>query len=304
MRITEGHLARHYQGRRGGRGPALLDIAQDHALVLLHQVGLFPRGLVFKGGTSLRKFRAGAAGRFSTDLDFAAPDDGVAVDVMATLADAEIDGFRFHIDRLEGDGSRADLIVDTPFGRPDVGARIEVSRRPVALPADTLSLIALPVHDRYDIRLPPTPVISVEEAIAEKLARYRRTSLARDLYDLAWFSQRPLDEALVRRLWVVKVYLDIVDDDRGLPPLDPADVLGERQPRQFAAEDIGYLTQSVDIAAWIGTVRSRYRFLSAITADEVRWAACNAGHRHEIVAEIERLRHVSQHQSEPEREPS
>ena len=70
MRITEGHLARHYQGRRGGRGPALLDIAQDHALALLHAAGLFQRGLVFKGGTSLRKFRAGAAGRFSTDLDF------------------------------------------------------------------------------------------------------------------------------------------------------------------------------------------------------------------------------------------
>ena len=59
MRITEGHLARHYQGRRGGRGPALLDIAQDHALALLHAAGLFQRGLVFKGGTSLRKFRAG-----------------------------------------------------------------------------------------------------------------------------------------------------------------------------------------------------------------------------------------------------
>lgn len=33
MRITEGHLARHYQGRGGSRGPALLDIAQDHALI-------------------------------------------------------------------------------------------------------------------------------------------------------------------------------------------------------------------------------------------------------------------------------
>lgn len=39
MRITEGHLARHYQGRKGGRGPALLDIAQDHALAHLHNAG-------------------------------------------------------------------------------------------------------------------------------------------------------------------------------------------------------------------------------------------------------------------------
>lgn len=54
--ITEGHLARHYQGVKGGRDAALLDIAQDHALHLLHRAGLFDRGLVFKGGTALRKF--------------------------------------------------------------------------------------------------------------------------------------------------------------------------------------------------------------------------------------------------------
>jgi uncharacterized protein len=52
-RITEGHLARHYQGLRGGRDAALLDIAQDHALHVLHNSGLFDRGLVFKGGTAL-----------------------------------------------------------------------------------------------------------------------------------------------------------------------------------------------------------------------------------------------------------
>lgn len=71
-RVTEGHLARHYQGVKGGRDAAILDIAQDHALYVLHQAGLFKEGLVFKGGTALRKFRAGNAGRFSTDLDFAA----------------------------------------------------------------------------------------------------------------------------------------------------------------------------------------------------------------------------------------
>lgn len=289
MRITEGHLARHYQGRRGGRGPALLDIAQDHALALLHDAGLFRRGLVFKGGTSLRKFRAGAAGRFSTDLDFHAPDDDITVEVMASLADAAIDGFRFRIEGLDGDGRRADLAVDTPFGRPDVGARIEVSQRPLIVAADALPLIVLPIHSRYDITVPETPVISVEEAIAEKLARFRRTSLARDLYDLAWFSQRPLDDALVRRLWVIKVYFDVVDDGRGRSPLAADDVVGRRDPRAFVTEDIGYLTQPVDIEAWIAIVRSRYQFLTAFTSEESRWADCHIGHRHELLAAIERL---------------
>jgi predicted nucleotidyltransferase component of viral defense system len=282
MRLTEGHLARHYQGRRGGRAPALLDIAQDHALAHLHDLGLFRSGLVFKGGTSLRKFRAGSAGRFSTDLDFYAPDDDVTVALMAALADTDVDGFRFRIPDLGGDGRRAILEVETPFGRPDLAARIEVSQRPLLLPADELPLVQLPVHDRYDVALPQTPVIAVEEAVAEKLARFRRVSLARDLYDLAWFADRRLNEPLVRRLWVMKVYFDVVDDGRGDRPLSPDDVLRDRAPNGFAPEDIGYLTQPVNIPAWISKVQRRYTFLGDLDRDEMRWAACNPGHRYEI----------------------
>ena len=92
-----------------------------------------------KGGTSLRKFRAGAAGRFSTDLDFYARDDDVTVEVIAMLADAHVDGFVFRIGQLGGDGRLADLGVrhtvrvahlsgfDTPFGSLTVGSRIEVA---------------------------------------------------------------------------------------------------------------------------------------------------------------------------------
>jgi len=108
---------------KGGRDAALPDIAQDHALHLLHNTGLFDRGLIFKGGTALRKFRAGNAGRFSTDLDFAAPDEKVALAVLQALDGVDIDGFTFTIDGLGDDGRRADLMVDTPFGRPQLGAR-------------------------------------------------------------------------------------------------------------------------------------------------------------------------------------
>ena len=48
-RVTEGHLVRHYQGVKGGRDAALLDIAQDHALHLLHQAGLFDQGSGVQG---------------------------------------------------------------------------------------------------------------------------------------------------------------------------------------------------------------------------------------------------------------
>jgi len=72
--ITQGYLSRHFQGRSGMADAALLDVAQDYALKHLHDHGVFSLGIALKGGTALRKFRAGNAGRFSTDLDFAAPD--------------------------------------------------------------------------------------------------------------------------------------------------------------------------------------------------------------------------------------
>lgn len=282
-RITEGHLARHYQGFRGGRDAALLDIAQDHALHVLHDSGLFDRGLVFKGGTALRKFRAGNAGRFSTDLDFAAPDDEVALAAMHVLDGVDIDGFTFAIDNLGDDGRRGDLVVDTPFGRPQLGAKVELARHQLSLNPETLNPVHLPIHDRYDFTLRPTPVVRTEEAVAEKLARYRRVSLARDLYDLQWFATSgALDEVLTRRLWVLKVYRDVVVDGRGAKPVRPADVLRPRNAREFRREDIGYLTKPIRLDEWIATVCSRYAFIGQLDADERRWVNCNERDRYEV----------------------
>lgn len=282
-RLTEGHLARHYQGLRGGRDAALLDIAQDHALHVLHTSGLFDRGLVFKGGTALRKFRAGNAGRFSTDLDFAAPDDELALAALHALDGVDVDGFAFTIDNLGDDGRRGDLIVDTPFGRPQLGAKVELARHRLSLDPETLKPIQLPIHDRYDFTLQPTPIIRVEEAVSEKLARYRRVSLARDLYDLQWFATTgALDEGLTRRLWVLKVYRDVVVDGRGTKPVNPNDVLKSRDARDFRQEDIGYLTKPVRLDEWIATVRSRYDFITRLDADERRWVDCNERDRYEI----------------------
>ncbi|WP_019874482.1 nucleotidyl transferase AbiEii/AbiGii toxin family protein [Sporichthya polymorpha] len=289
-RVTEGHLVRHYQGVKGGRDAALLDIAQDHALHLLHRAGLFERGLVFKGGTALRKFRAGNAGRFSTDLDFAAADEELALAALEALDGVEIDGFAFAIDNLGEDGRRGDLRVDTPFGRPRLGAKVELARHPLSLAPQLVSPVRLAIHDRYDFTLAPTPVVRVEEAVAEKLARFRRVSLARDLYDLQWFaSAGSLDEGLTRRLWVLKVYRDVIVDGRGTPPIAAADVLRPRTRTDFRTEDIGYLTTPVRIDEWIATVRTRYAFLADLDADEQRWAACNARHLHEVTAALAAL---------------
>jgi predicted nucleotidyltransferase component of viral defense system len=282
-RITEGHLVRHYQGAKGGRDAALLDIAQDHALHLLHLAGLFEQGLVFKGGTALRKFRAGNAGRFSTDLDFAAPGEELVLAVLQALDGVDLDGFSFAIENLGDDGRRGDLRVETPFGSPHLGAKVELARHRLSLDPDLLEPSPLAIHDRYDFKLPATPVIKVEEAVAEKLARYRRISLVRDLYDLQWYATAgAMDEHLVRRLWVLKVYRDIVVDGRGTKPIDADDVLASRTAKDFRPEDIGYLTKPVKTDEWIATVRSRYGFLADLDIDERRWADCNERDLYEV----------------------
>ncbi|MCL2803075.1 MAG: nucleotidyl transferase AbiEii/AbiGii toxin family protein [Micrococcales bacterium] len=273
--ITEGYLARHYQGIRGARDAALLDIAQDHALYHLHHVGLFDRGLVFKGGTALRKYRAGRSGRFSTDLDFAAPDETLAIDTLSTIEDIDIDDFRFQAVDLGDDGRRATLIVDTPFGRPNIAAKIELARHPLSLSVELLAPIPVPIHRLYGFDVPAVPVVNQAEAIAEKLARFRRVDLARDLYDLAWYAKRPFNEPLVRRLWILKTYRDIVHDKRGDKPIDPEQVLRIRKADAFRSEDIGYLTGKVDISGWMATVASRFGFLRDLDDQEQLWCTCN-----------------------------
>lgn len=282
-RITEGHLVRHYRGAKGGRDAALLDIAQDHALYLLHQAGLFADGLVFKGGTALRKFRAGNAGRFSTDLDFSAPGDDLPLSALDALDGVNLNGFTFAIENLGDDGRRGDLRIETPFGSPRLGAKIELARHPLSLAPEVLKPVHLPIHDRYDFTVPATPVSRVEEAVAEKLARYRRVSLARDLYDLQWYATSgAMDQPLVRRLWVLKVYRDIVVDGRGTKPIDPDEVLADRTSGDFHPEDIGYLTKPVRIDEWIAIVRTRYAFLADLDFDERRWAHCNERDHYEV----------------------
>ena len=68
--LTPGWLQRHVPpASRLDVRIAVLDIAQDFLLAHLHTHGVFDDLVVFKGGTALRKLFAGAAGRFSTDID-------------------------------------------------------------------------------------------------------------------------------------------------------------------------------------------------------------------------------------------
>ena len=196
-------------------------------------------------------------------------------------------GFRFSVASTRGDGRHWNLGVEHPdLGRPNIGASVEFARRPLVLGPDVLPFLPLPVHRAYDMALPSLPVIAEAEACAEKLARYRRTPLGRDVYDLAQMAARPINEPLVRRLWVLKVWGDVLEDRRGDGPLDPADVLTERREQDFASESIGMLTRAVDLAGWEHRVRQRFGFLADLDDDESRWAACDPRHRREVEAAL------------------
>jgi predicted nucleotidyltransferase component of viral defense system len=256
------------------RDGALIDVAQDHALQHLHAMGLFDLGLVFKGGTALRKFRLGNEGRFSTDLDFAVEEEGLAELIFEHLDGTTVDGFGFRVEQTVP-GRRARLHIDSPFGAPAIPARIDVTYELPWLLPERLRPVPLPIHCSYGFTMAETPVISIEELLAEKLARYRRDSLARDLYDLAWFSNRPFDEALVRRLMLLKVWRDINKTGLGRAPLDPEEILRPRARGDFVQEAIGYLTAPVEIDKWIANVRRRYAFLRDVDDVERALLAAN-----------------------------
>ncbi|MBP7403632.1 MAG: nucleotidyl transferase AbiEii/AbiGii toxin family protein [Candidatus Microthrix sp.] len=286
--LTEALVRLHGAGRADTYGAALLDVAQDHLLWLLAELGHFDDGtLVFKGGTALRKCRLGSGGRFSTDLDFVAPDDDTVLEVCESIDGASVAGFQYSLQSTRGDGRHWTMQVRHPqLGQPDVAASVEFARRPLILRPERIGFVHLSIHRVYEIALPELPVIAEAEACAEKLARYRRVVLGRDVYGLAQFASGAMDEALVRRLWVLKVWGDVVDEGRGDKPADPADILEPRSEGDFAPDSIGKLTQPVDLRRWERVVRERFEFLVALDEDERRWAACDPRHRHEIEAAI------------------
>jgi predicted nucleotidyltransferase component of viral defense system len=286
--LTRALVGLHGAGRADTYDAALLDVAQDHLLWLLAELGHFDSGeLVFKGGTSLRKCRLGGAGRFSTDLDFAAPSDDVVLTVCEAIDGAAVAGFRYRLESTRGDGRHWALAVEHEnLGRPNIPASVEFARRPLALTPDRLPFVVLPVHRGYEIQLPVLPVVNDSEACAEKLARYRRVALGRDVYDLAQLAGRPIDERIVRRLWVLKVWQDVNDDGRGGRPLGPEQVLAPRRPQDFAPESIGKLTQPVDLVGWERRARERFGFVAKLDEDELRWATCDPRLRGEVEAAI------------------
>ncbi len=282
-------LANTYGGR--ARPQAYLDLAQEHLLHWMREEGLFDSAYtVFKGGTAMRKFQFGKAGRFSTDLDFWATSRDMADFVIGMLNDGFThQGVTFGLISFTREGeTHGRWWAEAPeLGRTQEPSGIEFSFR----------------HRFRDPRMPETrpdipgvdasmgfapvlvPVYDLLENVAEKLARTRSTPKARDLYDLALIGPNLTDRDLtiLRRLTAWKVFLDVHEGRRV-----PIPFRGGPDYRILRAADIGDIGDIGRLAGrnWSAQelrdkLEQYYARMGEPTGDlEVQLARCGGGDRH------------------------
>jgi predicted nucleotidyltransferase component of viral defense system len=307
VQLTQGHLLRHAPAQSAqGRGAALIDIAQDLLLRHLSEQGVLTL-VAFKGGTALRKVYAGAAGRFSTDLDFAVVALQDDPDAVVQLFVDEIDGtqlgpFTYGIETRRG---RHTITYRSELG-PDPGqqlqSKLDVGPPPWLEPVSR-SWIEVPIHARYGGPLPALPVVDLAENVAEKIARLNRRSPARDAYDLVWVAGTPgldLDRALIRRLAALKTWIDLhgLHTERaqwpaplpGARAFDAERWLAPRAAADFDDQAIGLLTVPPPDLNDLGQDLSRlYQWIAELDEDERQVAAGRPQDRSLVLSMIANL---------------
>lgn len=305
MNITPGHILRQIpRGSTVGPQFVAMDIAQDVILTRLHGEGLFEGdGLVFKGGTALRKLFAGDQGRFSTDLDFALADiQGDRATLLALLIEIldgfATDEFTFAATNVRGRPAIAVQVTaaeawGVPAALPDI--KVDVGP-PTWLEAPRLPFVPNKLHDRYGFDLPELPCMAMMEIAAEKVARLCHRATARDASDLVWLAHTPpysglLNRGELRRLAVLKVWVD----NHGLDGhWRPANAPGTFSPdvllqeaRAWDDEQIGLLThpppQLLELEA---ALRGAYAELAELSSEEAQWAVCDRADEAAVVQAV------------------
>lgn len=254
---TVNRLATAY--RSGAARPlAYLEHAQEHFLKWMDMEDLFTEeyGTAFKGGTAIRKFHLGHNGRFSTDLDFAIKDQAVATHVIDALKRGfEYDGVRFALNGKPSEDpgeTHARWTASVP-GVPELGptviAKLDFSRHGVWLPYQRTARAAIQTIDMDTLGFEPVcpPLVDLRENLSEKLARFRRVPLARDVYDLVNLGSTVRgDLSMIRDLLLFKVWGDVVLTARGSRYFKGRDEYCSVTAEQLQGkEDLGALAKPV-----------------------------------------------------------
>jgi len=251
------------------------EIILTFLLQLLSERGLLDR-FAFKGGTCLRKMVIGSQGRFSTDLDFTALEEHdhetIILDMMAAF-EQPFHGIQFSIpdesyyetqDGLSWGVNPAYTHAWNGSGESEV--RLQISRRETP----TLATERRSQCDQSYFKLMPfapaeITCLALPEIIAEKIRACYQRNKARDIYDLGTFATKPLDQPLIRRLVVLKLW-------QARDTFDPARLLKKFEDgRAFDWDDLGQLvrrTLAVDRERITANCVRGYRFLLDLTEEE------------------------------------
>jgi predicted nucleotidyltransferase component of viral defense system len=221
------------------------EVVLTFLLQLLSERGILNR-LAFKGGTCLRKLFVGSQGRFSTDLDFTGIEEHDHQDVILEMMAAfeqPFHGTQFAIpdnsyyETQDGLSWGVNPTYSHDWNASGVSEiKLQISRRETpTLPPERRAQI----EQSYVKFLPFAPAeiicLALPEILAEKIRACYQRNKARDIYDLGMFARRPLDQGLVRRLVVLKLW-------QARDTFDPARLMQKFQEgREFDWDDLRQL---------------------------------------------------------------
>lgn len=255
------------------------EIVLTYLLQLLGERGILAR-LAFKGGTCLRKMFVGSQGRFSTDLDFTGLEEHDHEDIILAMMEAfepSFHGIQFSIpdegyyETQDGLSWGVNPAYVHTWNAAGSEIKLQISRRETpALPVERRAQL----EQSYFAHLPFAPAevvcLSVPEILAEKIRACYQRSKARDIYDLGMFATRPLDQPLVRRLIVLKLWQarDSFDPERLMRKFEDG--------RDFDWNDLSQLvrrTATIDRDRITADCARGFRFLLDLTEEERTLAA-------------------------------
>lgn len=256
------------------------EIVLTYVLQLFGEKGILSK-LAFKGGTCLRKMFIGSQGRFSTDLDFTAMEEREPEDMIIEIMVAFEEPFHGVTFNIDDDGyyETQDGLswgVNPTYkhdwntgGESEIKLQISLRETPT-LPTENRAQC----EQSYFSHLPFTPIkitsLALEEMIAEKIRACYQRNKARDIYDLGTFATRPLNQSLVRRLVVLKLW-------QAGDAFDPAKLMTKfEKGTDFDWSDLAHFVrkdQTIDQKEITAACMKGFGFLAEMTEDESALAA-------------------------------
>jgi predicted nucleotidyltransferase component of viral defense system len=224
------------------------EVVLTFLLQLLSERGILNR-LAFKGGTCLRKMFLGSHGRFSTDLDFTGLEEHDHEDVILEMMEAfeqPFHGIQFSIpdecyyETQDGLSWGVNPAYSHEWNQGGSEIKLQVSRRETpTLPTERRPQMVQSYFKFLPFAPPDIVCLALAEILAEKIRACYQRNKARDVYDLGVFAARPLDQALIRRIVVLKLW-------QARDTFDPARLMRKFEDgRDFDWDDLRQLLNRV-----------------------------------------------------------